>query len=237
MGCSTSLECKRASRQIRNVDITMWELVAGSICLPSIRAKFFQNPPVMDTLISKTGSKTIVECAADRLWGTGIPLNDPTCLDPQKWITQGIMGQILEDIRSEALKNQGDPQHQYPTAVTSTWPPPARNINIQRLDYGTKQTDTVASLLIRTAHCPNASATAYQIGPPGRDSSQSTDNCHSAHEEKTDHVSESTTPVSDTTEGTSTSSDVEMGDSKWSHTEHLEAAMEYPEATTASPVS
>ena len=237
MGCSTSLECKRASRQIRNVDINMWELVASSICLPGIRAKFFQNPPAMDTLISKTGSKTIVECAADRLWGTGIPLNDPTCLDPQKWITQGIMGQILEDIRSEALKKQGDPQRQYPMAVTSAWPPSAKNINIQPSDYRTKQTDTVASLLIRTEHCPNTSATADQIGPPGQHPSESTYNGHSAHEEKTDHVSESTTPVSDTTEGTSTSSDVEMGDSNQSHTEHLEAAMEYPEATTTSPVS
>ena len=174
---------------------------------------------------------------SDRLWGTGIPLNDPTCLDPQKWITQGIMGQILEDIHCEALKKQGDPQRQYPMAVTSAWPPPAKNINIQRSDYRTKQTDTVASLLIRTAHCPNASATADQIGPPGQHSSQSTDNGHSAHEEKTDHVSESTTPVSDTTKGTSTSSDVEMGDSNRSHTEHLESAMEYPEATTSSPVS
>ena len=54
---------------------------------------------------------------------------------------------------------------------------------------------------------------------------------------KTDHVSESTTPVSDTTEGTSTSSDVEMEDSNRSHTEHLEAVMEYHETTTASPVS
>ena len=50
-------------------------------------------------------------------------------------------------------------------------------------------------------------------------------------------MSESTTPLSDTTEGTSTSSDVEMGDSNWSHTEQLEAVMEYPEATTASLVS
>ena len=96
------------------------------------------------------------------------PLNDPTCLDPQKWITQGIMGQILEDIHSEALKKQGDPQCQYPMAVTSAWPPSAKNINIQRSDYRTKQTDTVASLLIHTEHCPNASATADQIGPPGQ---------------------------------------------------------------------
>ena len=191
----------------------------------------------MDTLISKTGSKTIVECAADRLWGTGIPLNDPTCLDPQKWITQGIMGQILGDIPSEALKKQGDPHRQYPMVVTSAWPSPAKNINIQRSDYRIKETDTVASLLIRTAHCPSTSTTADQIGPLGQHSSQSTDNGHSAHEEKTDHVSESTTQVSDTTEGTTTSSDVEMGDSNRSHTEHLECAMEDPEATTASPVS
>ena len=191
----------------------------------------------MDTLISKTGSKTIVECAVDRLWGTGIPLNDPMCLDPQKGITQGIMGQILEDICSEALKKQGDPHCQYPTTVTSAWPPPAKNINIQHSDNSIKQTDTAASLLIRTSHCPSASVTADQIGPLGQHLSQSTDNGHSAREEKTDHVSESTTPVSDTTEGTSTSSDVEMGDSNRSHTEHLEAAMEDPEATTASPVS
>ena len=237
MGCSTSLECKRASQQIRNVDINRWELVAGNLCQPGIRAKFIQNPPAMDTLISKTGSKTIVECASDRLWGTGIPLSDPTCLDPQKWITQGIMGQILEDIRSEALQKQCDPQCQYPTALTSLWPPLAKTVNDQRSDYQIIQSDTVASLLVRTAHCPIASATADQIGPPGQHPSLSADNGHSAQEEKNDHVSESTTPVSDTTEATSTSSDVEVGDSNRSHTEHLEAVMEDPEAATASPGS
>ena len=36
MGCSTSLECKRASRLIRNVDVDRWELVAGNICQPGI---------------------------------------------------------------------------------------------------------------------------------------------------------------------------------------------------------
>ena len=36
MGCSTSLECKRIARSIRNVDIARWELVAGNICQPGI---------------------------------------------------------------------------------------------------------------------------------------------------------------------------------------------------------
>ena len=42
-----------------------------------------------------------MECAADCLWATGIPLNDPTCLDETKWISPGILGQMLERIRNE----------------------------------------------------------------------------------------------------------------------------------------
>ena len=42
-----------------------------------------------------------MKCASDRLWGTGLPLSDPDCLDCTKWISQGILGQILEDIRNE----------------------------------------------------------------------------------------------------------------------------------------
>ena len=103
MGCTTSLECKTLSRQIKNVDVNRWEEVACSVCKSGIRAKFQQNPVAMDTLLHKTGQKQIAECTADRLWGTGLPLGDPACLDTSKWISQGIMGQILESIRDEAL--------------------------------------------------------------------------------------------------------------------------------------
>ena len=103
MGCSTSLECKRASRLIRNVEINKWDMVAGDLCQPGIQSKFLQNPPIMDTLLWTTGQKTIVECTLDRLWGTGIPLNDSNCLDSSKWISQGIMGQILEGMCNNVL--------------------------------------------------------------------------------------------------------------------------------------
>ena len=98
MGCATSLECKNLSRQIRNVNMDKWDKVAEKICHPGIRAKFLQNPVALDTLLTKTGRKQIVECTSDRLWGTGIPLGDPLCLDTSKWISPGIMGQILENI-------------------------------------------------------------------------------------------------------------------------------------------
>ena len=112
--CTTSLECKTLSRQIRNVDESKWEEEAASTCLPGIHAKFYQNPNAMDTLLYKTGTKRIVECASDRLWGTGIPLGDPVCLDSTKWISQGILGQALECIRNEVTQPRGQFYHQPP---------------------------------------------------------------------------------------------------------------------------
>ena len=118
MGCATLLECKSLSRQIRNVNTNKWDKVAGNICHPGIRAKFLQNPVALDTLLKKTGRKQIVECTSDHLWGTGIPLRDPLCLDTSKWISLGIMGQILENIRDEALHSM-QPLHQSFAVSTS----------------------------------------------------------------------------------------------------------------------
>ena len=98
---STSHECKELSRQIRYVNEEKWSECAGELCFPGIRAKFYQNPYCMNKLITKTSTKRIMECTSDKLWGNGSPLQDPDCLNNTQ--SQGIMGQILESIRSEAL--------------------------------------------------------------------------------------------------------------------------------------
>ena len=84
LGSTTSIDCKDLSRNIRNFSESKWEQVAGNLCHPGICAKFEQNPFVLDTLIAKTGHKRIVECASDCLWGTGLSLSDPECLDHTK---------------------------------------------------------------------------------------------------------------------------------------------------------
>ena len=121
LGCTTSLECKILSKQIRNVDDSKWDEVAGAVCYPGIQAKFQQNPYAMDILIRKTGNKIIVECASDRLWATRIPLSDPNCLDDTKWISQGILGQMLESIRNDQINCHsgaiGTQYHQQSTAT------------------------------------------------------------------------------------------------------------------------
>ena len=45
--CTTSLECKNLSKQIRNADERKWEEEALNACLPGIHAKFYQNSNVM----------------------------------------------------------------------------------------------------------------------------------------------------------------------------------------------
>ena len=123
LGCATSLECKNLAKQIRNVDNAKWEEVASNICHPGIRAKFQQNPIAMDALVHRTGNKRIVECATDRLWATGLPLNDPSSLDETKWISQGILGQILENILSEQVMKLDHVYHTYPQAAFLILPP------------------------------------------------------------------------------------------------------------------
>ena len=101
MGCKNSADCKDFSRKIRGVDNVKWDKVAADLCRPGIREKFVQNPILLEILVKHTGTKRIVECAKDRLWGTGTPLSQEDCLDSDRWITPGIMGKILEEIRME----------------------------------------------------------------------------------------------------------------------------------------
>ena len=227
MGCSTSLECKRASRLIRNVDIARWENVAGNICQPGIRAKFLQNPSVMDTLIRKTGLKTIVECASDRLWGTGIPLNDPTCLDPQKWFNQGIMGQILEGIRNETLQIQHQQQEHY-SIVGSTGPSSSHTNNGKLLCMQSH----MAAPMTTNAMAPTYNAAVTEPVPSqGQSSHPSSNSVQTCLADEYGNGSASTTPVSDTTE--TTSSDAEPGELNQCISERQSLAME--ESVTLPP--
>ena len=83
------------------MDAKRWDAVARSLCEKGIWEKFTQNPHLMHVLLEKTSNKTIVECANDRLWGNGKALSEESCLNRDQWITQGILGQILENICAE----------------------------------------------------------------------------------------------------------------------------------------
>ena len=71
----------------------------------------------------------MVESASDRLWGTGLTLSDPSCLDSTKWVSHGLLGQILESICEEANSSTSQ--------AAFTLPPPSHVAKSQKYQPGT----------------------------------------------------------------------------------------------------
>ena len=79
-----------------------------------------QNPDLLQILVEKTSNKRIVESASDRLWGTGVPLAREGCLDKEMWITPGILGELLMEVReNQTMFSQTIPVNSYPTTHTA----------------------------------------------------------------------------------------------------------------------
>ena len=97
LNAKTPLECKQISKDINNFNFKTWGNKAKDMCKKGLEAKFMQNPKAMQALL-ETGHKKLVKCTHDSLWGNGIPLHQPNCLNQQLWKRQGILGEILQEI-------------------------------------------------------------------------------------------------------------------------------------------
>ena len=100
LASKSALESKNMSRNIKGYEDSKWDECAKSLCQKGIAEKFQQNPRLMETL-ANTGSKVLVESAVNKLWGTGVPLHKAGCLDSTLWSGNGILGEILCEIRQE----------------------------------------------------------------------------------------------------------------------------------------
>ena len=78
----------------------VWYDQARDIILPAIRAKFEQNPSLMDCL-AQTGDRQIGEATRNQFWGIGLTLKNPTISDVNQWSGKNIMGQLLMSVREE----------------------------------------------------------------------------------------------------------------------------------------
>ena len=105
-----AIQCKRLSYEIDDYSEDEWKKNIEKLCYRGIKEKFLQHEWLQQLLID-TGNKTIVECAPDSIWGTGIPLKEKDALSKDKWKgieKTGLMGQMLMRIREE-LRSEGEP--------------------------------------------------------------------------------------------------------------------------------
>ena len=98
LNSKTPMDSKTLSHNIINYDKDAWKTVAKEACKIGIAAKFEQNPLLLQFLLATRPLK-LAESSYDRIWGTGIPLNDDKALDQTHWYNQGILGELLTEIR------------------------------------------------------------------------------------------------------------------------------------------
>ena len=101
MQMTTGHQCKLEGQKISNFNRQTWESKAFSLCKPGIRQKLLSNEIPRQLLLTKTKGKRIVECSKDSVWGCGMAIHHEKCLDTTMWTGQGIMGEMLEEIRTE----------------------------------------------------------------------------------------------------------------------------------------
>ena len=100
MQCKTPMDAKTLSCNITNFDKDSWKVVVKDACQPGITAKFEQNPLLLKFLLATSPLK-LAESSYDKLWGTGLPLNNDKALNQTQWHNQGLLGEILIDIRDK----------------------------------------------------------------------------------------------------------------------------------------
>ena len=108
LSSTTAFECKQLARDIANYNRDIWIPRAKELCKPGISAKFEQNSNLTNVLLN-TGDLKLIESSKDRDWGTCIPIHDDRCLLQEHWAHQGILGEILEEIRTY-LQNKVTPR-------------------------------------------------------------------------------------------------------------------------------
>jgi len=80
----------------------IWDEISNSIVKIGIKAKFAQNPDLLEILLS-TGNSLLAECSqSDRIWGIGIGLSRQSEWENvANWDGNGYLGRALMQIRDE----------------------------------------------------------------------------------------------------------------------------------------
>ncbi len=82
-------------------DAALWEKTCYAIVRRGVRAKFEQNPDILQLLLA-TGEKILAECSLkDTKWGIGLAIDDPDCYHPSQWNGKNYLGRILMEVRDD----------------------------------------------------------------------------------------------------------------------------------------
>jgi ribA/ribD-fused uncharacterized protein len=97
-------EHKALGRKVKNFDDHVWKRERVRIVTAGNRAKFTQNPELLEQLLATKGTTLVEASPYDRIWGIGLDAKDPRASDPAQWKGQNLLGKILTELRDELLR-------------------------------------------------------------------------------------------------------------------------------------
>ena len=80
-----------------------WKRLSEQIMAVACKAKFEENPELLQFL-KDTGDRTIIEARTDdKFWGAGLHIKDTRIQDQTKWPGKNKLGSILMELRQSVL--------------------------------------------------------------------------------------------------------------------------------------
>lgn len=98
--------CKALGKQVTPFDAKVWDAVKYDIVKTGNKAKFEQNPDLMNLLLS-TGDRIMAEASPkDKIWGIALDAETAKHINPEAWPGQNLLGKILMELKAEYRKEQ-----------------------------------------------------------------------------------------------------------------------------------
>ncbi len=90
---------KKLGRKVRGFDPDLWDAKKRDIVVEGNKAKFSQNPELLDFLLS-TGDAVLVEASPyDKIWGIGLDRDTAMKGSVNQWKGENLLGCALMEVR------------------------------------------------------------------------------------------------------------------------------------------
>ena len=83
----------------------IWEATCRHVMRRGLRAKFVQNPDLLQRLLDTEGKILAEASPTDMKWGIGLSTSDPSRFDTETWVGKNFLGITLMEIR-HSLKHE-----------------------------------------------------------------------------------------------------------------------------------
>ena len=98
-------EMKFLGKKTKGFCQNTWDEKAATVMITGLRAKFRQNSRLQTKLLN-TQDKHLAESSKnDRIWGTGLNMNDQNAFSKENWQGKNQLGNLLMKVREEIKRN------------------------------------------------------------------------------------------------------------------------------------